>query len=384
MKLGHLPETPLEAAALAGGLVPTPLLDTLVALLLAQTVLTATRLGVFEALEDGPLCAEEVAARCAADPDAMEKLLGALAGAGYLSADSGRYTLSSSARKWLLKDSPHSLHDAILYQAIDGEYIARMEEYVRTGTPLRIHAAMGEGEWKLYQRAMYAGAGFSVAEFARRIPVPRGARTLLDIGGAHGRYAVALCERHPGLRATILDLPDAVREAAPLVARSGLSERVTYRVGDALTFDLGEDLYDIVIINNLVHHFDEAANRALTCRVARALRPGGVVAIGEVIRSSSTGKPSQVGALTDLYFALTSEAGTWSFAEMASWQRDAGLIPRRGVRLLTAPGGGLQIARKPQSDARKGASHDATRPERPSPDGAGAHDRGASSRTLGG
>ena len=77
-------------------------------------------------------------------------------------------------------------------------------------------------------------------------------------------------------------------------------------------------MYDILIINNLVHHFDEEANRALTRRVARALRPGGVMAIGEVIRSSSTRKPSQVGALTDLYFALTSKAGTWSFAEMAA------------------------------------------------------------------
>ncbi len=384
LKLGHLPETPLEAAALAGRLVPTPIFDTLVALLLAQSVITATRLGVFEALEDGPLCAEGVSARCNADPHAMEKLVSALAGAGYLSADSGRYTLSSSARKWLLKDSPHSLYDAILYQAIDGEYIARMEEYVRTGAPLRIHEAMDESEWTLYQRAMYAGAGFSVAEFARRIPVPRGARALLDIGGAHGRYAVALCERHPGLHATILDLPDAVRQAGPLVARSGMSERVTYRVGDALTFDLGEGVYDIVIINNLAHHFDEASNRALIRRVARALRPGGVLAIGEVIRSSSMRKPSQVGALTDLYFALTSEAGTWSFAEMASWQRDAGLKPRRGVRLLTAPGGGLQIAHKPQGSARKGAAHDATRPECSSPDAADAHDLGAGSRALGG
>jgi hypothetical protein len=54
MKLGHLPEPPLEAVALACGLVSTPVLDTLIALLLAQSVITATRRGVFEALEDGP------------------------------------------------------------------------------------------------------------------------------------------------------------------------------------------------------------------------------------------------------------------------------------------------------------------------------------------
>jgi hypothetical protein len=49
----------------------------------------------------------------------------------------------------------------------------------------------------------------------------------------------------------------------------------------------------------------------------------------------------------DLFFALTSEAGTWSFEEMAAWQRDAGLLPRRPIHLRTAPGVGLQAAMKP-------------------------------------
>jgi len=32
---------------------------------------------------------------------------------------------------------------------------------------------------------------------------------------------------------------------------------------------------------------------------------------------------------------------------MRRWQRDAGLLPRRAVRLQTMPGAGLQAARKP-------------------------------------
>jgi hypothetical protein len=54
-----------------------------------------------------------------------------------------------------------------------------------------------------------------------------------------------------------------------------------------------------------------------------------------------------MGGLFDLYFALTSEAGTWTFAEMAAWQRDAGLVPGKPIRLRTAPGMGLQTAAKP-------------------------------------
>ena len=127
-----------------------------------------------------------------------------------------------------------------------------------------------------------------------------------------------------------------------------MGDRVVHRAGNALTDDLGEEAYDLVLIANLVHHFDDATNRELVRRVARALRPGGVLVIGEVIRPSAPGRGGQIGALTDLYFAVTSESGTWSFKEMAAWQRAAGLVPRRPLRLITGPGAGLQIARKPQ------------------------------------
>lgn len=367
MKLGAKAENPLDQLALAAGLVPTPLLDTMVALLLARGVMVGVKLGVFEALAAGPLPACEVAARCQVDPHATEKLLGALAGAGYLEVERGAgqvlsqvlsqgagdamFALAPVARRWLLKDSSRSLYDAILMQFLDATYIERMEEYVRSGQPLRIHEHMSDDHWELYQRGMRAGANLAAPELARRIPVPKGARDgvvdMLDIGGAHGHYSVALCRRHPGLRATILDLPQAVAHAAPILAAEGMGDRVAHRVGDALTADLGEERYDLVLIANLVHHFDDATNRALVCRVARALRPGGILVIGEVIRPSAPGKGGQIGALTDLYFALTSASGTWSFAEMAAWQRAAGLLPRRPVRLFTAPGGGLQIARKP-------------------------------------
>ncbi|WIG59686.1 MAG: hypothetical protein OJF49_002433 [Ktedonobacterales bacterium] len=348
MKLGAIPQNPLELAALAGGFVPTPILDTLIALLLARSVLTGAKLGIFDALAGGPLPVAEVAARCATDPRATEKLLNALTGAGYLRFAEGRYRLASVARKWLLKDAPGSLYDAVLLQLLDAEFVEHCEDYVRTGVPVDMHAGLTTEQWDLYQRGMRAGANLAAAEVARRVFVPRNATDMLDIGGAHGYYSVALCRRHPQLRATILDLPEAVAASAPLLAREGMGERVAHRAGDALTADLGRDAYDLVLIANLVHHFDDATNRALVQRAADALRPGGLLVIGEVIRPRVPGDGGQLGALTDLYFAITSESGTWSFAEMAAWQRAAGLRPRRPLRLLTGPGAGLQIATKPK------------------------------------
>ena len=80
---------------------------------------------------------------------------------------------------------------------------------------------------------------------AKAVPVPTGATALLDIGGSHGAYSVALCRRHPGLRGTVLDLPDAVRHAAPLLAEEGMGDRVQHQAGNALTDDLGEQHLDV-------------------------------------------------------------------------------------------------------------------------------------------
>ena len=189
-------------------------------------------------------------------------------------------------------------------------------------------------------------ARLGTPEQARRIPVPAGARDLLDIGGSHGLLSAALCRRHPGLRAVVLDLPEAVEHAAPILSREEMEGRVVHRPGDALKDDLGSEAWDVVLLSNLAHHFDGATNRELARRIARALRPGGVFAIVEIFRRESPTEGGQIGALFDLYFALTSQSGTWSFEEMAAWQRDAGLRPRKPVRLRKSPGFGLQAAVK--------------------------------------
>jgi SAM-dependent methyltransferase len=346
MRLGAIPQGVVERLASALGLVPTPLFDSIIALLLARTVMVATRLGVFETMAGQPRHAEEIASQCGSAPAATRKLLDALVGAGYLRLRDGCYALAPVARRWLLKDSPHSLTDAILMQFVDEQFIAQMESFVRTGTPIEMHEHLTPEDWELYQRGMRSGARLATPEVALRLPMPRHAQTMLDIGGSHGYYSVALCRRYPGLRAVVLDLPEAVAAAAPLLAREGMGDRVVHRADNALTADLGREQYDLILIANLVHHFNETQNRDLIRRCAEALRPGGRLVIGEVVRPETPGKTGQVGALTDLYFAITSAGGTWSFAEMADWQRSAGLRPRRPIKLFTGPGGGLQVAEK--------------------------------------
>ncbi len=346
MRIGVVAESLLDCLALLSGRVPVPIIEAFPSIVLARCIMAGVRLGIFDALESGDLSAEGVARLCGTEPHATGKLLAALAGARYLRHERGRYGLTSQARRWLTSTSPQSVRDYLCFHYAQWEWLGRTEDFVRTGEPLRFHAAMTPDEWEAYQRGMRVIARLTAPEVARRIPVPRHARALLDIGGAHGYYAVTLCRRHPHLRAVVLDLPQAVVHAAPLLAEACMGDRVTHQAGDALATDFGEARYDVVFMANLAHHFTPEQNAALLAKIARALRRGGICVVQEGIRP--TGERHRFfESLGDFYFALTSEAGLYSFAEIAGWQRAAGLHPQRPIRLLTAPGQGLQIARRP-------------------------------------
>jgi SAM-dependent methyltransferase len=349
MKLKVAPENPVEALVMALGLAPFTILDTHVAFMRARAIMVAVRLGIFDELASGPAPASAVASRCGTDPAATAKLLNALVGSEYATFDRGVYAIGAASRRWLTRDSPQSIRDKVLFEFVEWTIVEHFEDFVRTGQPLDIHRSVGVSgdDWDLYQRGMRALSGLAAPEIVRRTPLPPAPATMLDIGGSHGFIAVSMCRKYPTLRATVLDLPEAVRYAAPILAREQMGDRVVHRAGDALKDDFGTAAWDFIYVSQLLHHFDEAANRAFVRRVADALKPNGVFAIVELLRPGSPNQTGQVGAILDLYFAVTSRSGTWSVQDMTGWQREAGLRPRRPVYLRTVPGAAEIIAVNP-------------------------------------
>ena len=344
MKLAVQPESLLERVGLWLGLVPVPLFETHISATLARAVMAGVELGVFECLEEAPLALDGITGACKTEPAATRLLLDALVACGYLSLRQGCYALVPKSRTWLLASSAHSVRDKILLQGIEWGWLTHLEDFVRTGTPLDFHATMSDSERDLYHRSMRAIAGIAGAEVAWRTPVPQGARRMLDLGGSHGHFAASICRRHPLLDAHVMDFPDAIAKAAPLLAAEGLGARVVHVAGDVTAADLGAAQYDLIFMSNLAHHLGDDQNRTLARGVARALKPGGVFVIQEAVRPD--GAAGQTGALLGLYFALQSrpDVNSWTVAELRGWQSGAGLKPRHAMRLHTAPGWVQQAA----------------------------------------
>jgi SAM-dependent methyltransferase len=352
MKIGAISQSALEWLALKLDLAPRALLDTHAAMLLARTVMAGAELGVFDVLATQPLTAQEIAEACGSAPVPTALLLDALAACGYLQVKDGRFGLTRRTRCWLLSANPSSVRDKLLLQIVEWRWLETLEQFVRSGRPLDFHDAMTSEERSLYHRGMRALSGVAGREVARRVPVRHDGRRMLDLGGSHGHFAAEICRRHRGLTAEVMDLPEAIEAAAPLLAAEGLGERLVHRPGDATTADLGAGQYDLVLMSNLAHHLTADQNRELARRVARALRTGGAFVIQEPARAERRGRTAQIPALLGLYFAMQSRPGvrTWTISEMADWQRSAGLRVRRATPLRTAPGWVLQTAVRKRRD----------------------------------
>lgn len=346
MKMKWRAENPLEWMGFKLNLVPVPLADTQIAFNAARAIMAAAELGLYEALGKGARTAEEAARACGTHPRSTKQLFDCLVGAGYLRWSAGKYSLQPKLRKWLLKESDSNLIGKLRFQLMEWNWMAKLEDYVRTGQPMDLHSIASEKEWELYMEGMRDLSVNAARELAGKIPVPKGATKILDIGGSHGLYSIELCKKHPGLKSTVLELPGALEAARSIAKRYDAKGLVDYAAGDARKDDLGEARYDLVMINNVVHHFTAEENRALAAKIARALKPGGVHAIGEFIRTETPGEGGVVAAASGLYFALTSASGTWSLQEMQGWQREAGLRAGKPVTALSIPGWKMVIARK--------------------------------------
>jgi SAM-dependent methyltransferase len=338
MKLAPQAENLMERIALMANLVPRPFIDTQIAFVAARAIMVAAEVGIFEALGKAEQSAETIARDCGTNARATKQLLDCLVGVGYASWRDGKYELPAPMRKWLLRSSPNSIVNKLAYESLEWDFVGKTGDFVRTGKPLAVHEGFSQREWAIYQDAMRDVAANPAVELAKRLPVPQGATRLLDIGGSHGLFSTELCKRHPALAATILELPGAVERASEIAQREGLGDRVTYRIGNALTDDLGEATFDVVMANNFVHGFSPEQNSELAKRVARALSPGGVYAIGDFLKPSHPGAGGGVAAVMDLFFALVNASGTWSLQEIVSWQREAGLEPMKAIKFPSLPG----------------------------------------------
>lgn len=370
MRLALRGGTLLERVALRANLVPTPAAEAWGGVAASGVLVAAVRTGVVARLAGAPATPEQIARDLCLAPTPTRLLVDCLVAAGHARrSQDGTVRLARRDRRWL---DPESEVGVARFVNACGDYFdwwRDLDGVIETGASVEQHDRGAEDPyWRRYILGQLDLARLFAPEVARRLALPENAASVLDVGGGHGWYSAMLCRRHPGLTATVLDLPGSARVGREVIEAAGLAHTVAFLDGDARTaeFPGGQDA---VLCFNLLHHLTEAEIPELFARAAEALKPGGTLAVLDAFAEAPGGGGGGVGswsgsrswsrpqswsrsrsnaaaAYLALFVRLTSGSTVHSPAALRTWLAGAGFDPPRAVRSARIPGLALYQACK--------------------------------------
>lgn len=275
--------------------------------MVTRAIAAAIRLGLPELVSERPRSAEDLAAAASADPDAVRRLLRALASVGVF-ADVGGAVTHTPMSQLLVRGVPGSFAAQALFMAeVQYRTWADALETFRTGEPafprvygqpmfdwLDAHPA----ESALFTEAMAGGAAVR-----RRSLLDQdwaGVSTVVDVGGGNGTTLVPLLLEHRGLHGTVFDRPDVEQDAMRTIDEAGLAGRCRFVGGSFFQgVPAGADVY---VMSAILHDWDDTSCDAILQVVRAAMSPSSRLLLAESVMAS--GDAPDNAKLMDLHMLV--------------------------------------------------------------------------------
>jgi hypothetical protein len=314
----------------------------------AQVLLTCVELGVFAALADRRLSAMQLAAELGCDGRALELLLNAATALGLLEKRQGQFANTPLAAACLAPGGPANLGSGLRLEAAFYRRWGRLAEAVRSGQrPPEDRQDESKGDWvRSFVYGLYDQARPVAAFIATLLDLPRDRPLrLLDVGGGHGAYSLALAQRYPLLTATVFDLPPVVPLAREIITQANLQGRVSAQAGDFHIDALGSG-YDVALLFGVLNGEPPEGRPALVAKTAAALSPGGLLVLRDFVLDPDLAGPAEA-ALFGLQMLLATESGGLDTPlDWERWLTAAGFLAPHLLNLPDWIGGSLTLARK--------------------------------------
>jgi O-methyltransferase domain/Dimerisation domain len=328
----------LNRALAPGGI---NLLELLTGGWVTQTLYVAVKLGIPDVLADGPLHANEVAHRVGANPDAVYRLMRALASKGVLRhRRDGKFALTSIGTA-LRTGTPGSLRDMALFigHPLRWEDWGNLLYSVQTGEPsvaklrgkpffeyLNDNPELAES----FNNAMTAGSEFAIYSVLAAYDFT-GYRKIVDVGGGHGRLLSMILAKAPNTQGVLFDLPAVVAGAGPKIKTAGVADR--YEVVGGSFFESVPDGADAYLMKAIIHDWnDDDAVRILT-NIRSAIAPEGKLLLLESVLPERASP--DIGMLIDLEMLVAVGGKERTRAEWTNLLRRAGFRLNRVVETAT-------------------------------------------------
>ncbi len=206
----------------------------------------AVELGIFDVCTT-PVTAQELASRISSDVEMCGLLCEALVMEGLLTLENGNYSDTTLASTYLIISSPYSQVHYIRQLARMGEDLWSPLAHIIHNGPKQYDKEIFFREYSLPAMAENALSGRLQAVILAVISLPGfdSVKRVLDLGGGHGLYAIALGMQRPDIEAWVFDLPHVVTLAGQYLEQYN-AENVHLLPGDFFSDSFG-DGYDLII-----------------------------------------------------------------------------------------------------------------------------------------
>jgi acetylserotonin N-methyltransferase len=296
-------------------------------------LIAADELRLFEALDQRPAAAEELAEREQLNPEALKVLLPLLVSLGFAELHEGRCRPTQAARLYLLHDSPlywghaftfyrdtphaQGLVTALKTRAADVDQFG--ERPVESWESGAIDPAVARMVCEVMQSHSQPGA-LGLASLG----LFDGVKRLLDVGGGSGCFSIALAARDPALRCTVMELPVMCELTEGYIRSADLGGRV-----DALPRDMFRQAwpegYDAIFMSNVFHDWPQDTCARLAALAYGALPSGGRICLHEMLMDDAGAGPLPAAAFAMLMLVGT-KGRQYSGAELTAILAEAGFV----------------------------------------------------------
>lgn len=308
----------------------------------SRAFLTAVELGLFASLGTSEKTSAAVAAELGTDARATDRLMNALASAGFILKKGGAFANGPDGKRFLVPQSPEYL-GGLMHQVNLWESWSTLTEAVRRGTSVYEKAATRQADWsESFISAMHDRAR-RIAPGAVALVGIEGVQKMLDVGGGSGAYSASFVKAGPGIRATVFDLPEVLPITRRFLDLEGVLDRVDTAGGDYLEDPLPSG-YDLVLLSAILHSLAPEECRLLIGKCASALNAGGRLVVQEFFMDEGRTGPPRAALFALNMLVGTEQGDTYTAGEVRAWMEAAGLsnVERRE----TGPDTAILVGRK--------------------------------------
>ena len=279
----------------------------------SRALYVAARLDVATVLGDRAMNAEAIAARVAAQPDAVLRLLRFLASLGVFEQCGPASYRNNKVSHYLRTDHPRNVRAMVLMhnsEVMSRPWFDSLESAVREGgipfegshgQPLYQYLSAHPDTEALFAAAMDSVEALTGDSFATDFDWGRFQR-LIDVGGSKGSKALAILARHPRLKAVVVDRESVVQTAPDHwrdTPRASLLERLRFEPGDVFAALPPAREGDIYLVAGVLHGFDDSACVRALEHLRQVVTPAGAaIAVLETVMDET--RPDAVTTSMDM------------------------------------------------------------------------------------